>query len=796
MTDAAGGMIQAITSKALPSRWVRAIIRVVSIRGASWAVFCLSLLVTAIVCQEELRRQQASQWVRFEADAAVFRNAMLERLHGYACFLQGGSGLFAASVSVEPDEFGAYVAGLELARQNPGILAFGYAERVAHKDLEEFLQKPTRATDQAGPPFQIWPAGERPEYLVVRFVEPLDANRVILGFDLGSEPARRAAAMKACDTGLATLSAKLELVEPGGGSGLILLRPIYHPATESATPAQRRERLKGWIYMAFLSSDLMADVRLISRSALDYEIFDGNPAAAGNLLCRSGGGQSSGTPRTGLSQTSVLDVYGRSWTIRQFAADDAVFGNPNLTVGLVASGGVCISLLVFGVVHLMATTGRRAFTLATSMTAELRHQKDALRESEQRLAMVIEGSNDGIWDWDLTTNEVYFSPRWKSMLGYQEHELDNTMAAWDALLHPEDRETSREVMKSYLEGSLSSCQREHRLRHKDGNYRWILARGVMSRDSQGRPVRMVGSHVDLTELKQAEQSLRRTNAELLLSREQLQSTLTELSSSHEELKKTQLELIQAAKLESVGTLAAGMAHEVKNPLQTIVMGLDFLEQQHPAADEVTRVTLVDMRDAALRADSITRELLQFSTATEFTPELADLEEVLERTLWLTKTDLTKFRATVVKHLAGALPPVAIDVPKIQQVLINLILNAVQAMGAGGTLTLTTASGKLGQFMPRVRSAYSSLKADDEVVVLRLNDSGPGIPEHLLPRIFDPFFTTKAVGSGTGLGLSVVKRIIDLHGALIVIHNATGGGLEVELAFAAANVQSPPNKPTP
>ena len=223
----------------------------------------------------------------------------------------------------------------------------------------------------------------------------------------------------------------------------------------------------------------------------------------------------------------------------------------------------------------------------------------------------------------------------------------------------------------------------------------------------------------------------------------------------------------------------------------MVMGLDFLDRRLEVSDEDTRITLNDMRDAACRADAISRELLHFSKATEFTLESGDLNLVLDRSLWLMRSDLTKMRVRVARDLSPGLPPVLIDTQKLQQVFINLINNAIQAIGRPGTLSISTASGRCEELLPP-GERWRPPSSGADVVTARLVDSGPGIPEELLPRIFDPFFTTKSVGSGTGLGLSVVKKIIDLHGGLILLRNADPGGLEVLLAFAAA----PPAASTP
>jgi PAS domain S-box-containing protein len=134
----------------------------------------------------------------------------------------------------------------------------------------------------------------------------------------------------------------------------------------------------------------------------------------------------------------------------------------------------------------------------------------ALKEREERLALVIEGTNDGIWDWNLKTNESYFSPRWKAMLGFADHELDNCYDQWERLIHPDDLERVQAELRSYLDGQSPNYQLEHRLCHKDGSYRWILARGTALRKPDGKPYRMVGSHTDITERKQAEEAIRQS----------------------------------------------------------------------------------------------------------------------------------------------------------------------------------------------------------------------------------------------------------------------------------------------
>ncbi len=142
------------------------------------------------------------------------------------------------------------------------------------------------------------------------------------------------------------------------------------------------------------------------------------------------------------------------------------------------------------------------------VTAQARAEEE-LRRSRERFALAVDGSRDGLWDWDVARAAVYFSPRWKNMLGYLDHEIGDRFEEWTSRLHPEDRQRALQTVDDYLHGRLEEYSLEHRLRHKDGSYRWILARGVAVRDAFGRVSRLAGSHADVTARRQAEDDLRR-----------------------------------------------------------------------------------------------------------------------------------------------------------------------------------------------------------------------------------------------------------------------------------------------
>jgi signal transduction histidine kinase len=259
----------------------------------------------------------------------------------------------------------------------------------------------------------------------------------------------------------------------------------------------------------------------------------------------------------------------------------------------------------------------------------------------------------------------------------------------------------------------------------------------------------------------------------------LDRTREKLVASLTELQATQMQLIHKARLESVGRLAAGVAHEVKNPLAIIQLGLDLLNLG-PAPDPARAETLHDMEEAVQRADRVVRQLLDFSRAEALAPEPTLLNALIDDSLLLVKHELQKKQIAVATSLDPAIPPLWLDPNKMKQVFINLFVNAAQAMEPGGTLSVRSTLARLGEDEhATIARQVDTFRPGDEVVVA-VEDDGPGIPEEKLERIFEPFFTTKPPGEGTGLGLPVSRKIIELHGGTIAAQNRPQGGLRFTL----------------
>ncbi|MCZ6690577.1 MAG: CHASE domain-containing protein [Planctomycetota bacterium] len=242
---------------------------------------------------------------------------------------------------------------------------------------------------------------------------------------------------------------------------------------------------------------------------------------------------------------------------------------------------------------------------------------------------------------------------------------------------------------------------------------------------------------------------------------------TELRHSNQQLRDAQDHLIQAAKLESVGRLAAGVAHEVKNPLGVIQFGIDYLRQATRDSGDLSEV-VQEMEDAVSRADVVIRGLVDFSRAETLRKESRDLNEVIQQSAKLVKHELTQHNIILQMHLADQVPTIPMDANKIKQVFINLFMNATQAMERNGSVIVTT--------------GLTDGQGSEATIVVKVEDTGPGIPEDHLQHIFDPFFTTKPPGKGTGLGLSVTQNILKLHHATIDVANRPEGGASFTLRF--------------
>lgn len=411
---------------------------------------------------------------------------------------------------------------------------------------------------------------------------------------------------------------------------------------------------------------------------------------------------------------------------------------------------------------------------------QLQAARDEAFRARDLLRTVIDNLPDSIFAKDRTGRFLMVNASVARLM--QRDSPEEVVGRTDFELLPSDRATHYDAVdQEVMRTGEPAINLEEPSVDSEGRKRWDSTTKVPLRNSEGEVIGLVAISRDITRQKLAEEQLLGANAELSKGREELLAAMENLRAAHGELRSVQLQLIEAEKLKSVGRLAAGVAHEVKNPLAIISMGLEYLAQEHFAEQSSVPSVLDEIRVALKRADSIVKELLDFSAPKRLELDHEEILPIIDESLSLLRVQLAS--VDVRREGETNLPRLRIDRHKMGQVFLNLFNNALQAMEHSGTLTIRLRAEQLSGVGSNISDSRSeSFRVGDRVVVIEIDDTGPGIPEGKEDKLFDPFFTTKPTGQGTGLGLAVTKTIMDLHGGTIGIGNLPDSGARVTLIF--------------
>jgi two-component system cell cycle sensor histidine kinase/response regulator CckA len=493
---------------------------------------------------------------------------------------------------------------------------------------------------------------------------------------------------------------------------------------------------------------------------------------------------------------------------------------------------------------------------------EMRLSRSELEASHERFEAVAKATNDLIWDWDPRTDRVWRSDAVKTLLGYGD-DHDPGSLDWLRYVAPTDHARVEASFRQALASGVTTWSSEYQLRRADGSMACILDRAIIVRDSQGRPIRMVGAMTDLTAQRRAEEGHARLAAILEASPDfvgtadavtlrvtwinragrrmagltddedishlfvqdfqppwVLDSLLDEIISvavaggvwtgesgllprNGEEIpvlktvvahkgsdgkaafistvardlrdrKQLEAQLLQAQKMESIGRLAGGVAHDFNNMLTAIIGYTELAKAQlppeHPAQDDLTNVN-----DAARRSAGLTRQLLAFARKQIISPRPVDLNELIGRL----ETMLNRLLGEDIRLITRTDPelfPVLIDSGQFEQVLMNLAVNARDAMVEGGTLRIETVNASLDEAWCHQHPGSTP----GEYGLVRVSDTGVGMPPEVMAHIFEPFFTTKVSGEGTGLGLAMCYGIVKQNGGTIWVSSEPGRGTTFDI----------------
>lgn len=362
---------------------------------------------------------------------------------------------------------------------------------------------------------------------------------------------------------------------------------------------------------------------------------------------------------------------------------------------------------------------------------ESRLMMESVRASEQRWQFALEGHGDGLWDWDLRSGQFALSRQFKQILGYRPEELDEGFY-WDDLTHPDERRRTGEQFDHHLAGRTPLLSAETRLRCKDGSYRWVALRGkIMEYGVLDRPSRMIGTLRDIEAIKQREGKERNE----------------------------QEKLAHAGRLITLGEMASALAHELNQPLTAIrnfsALGLRSLGDQAPAN---VKATFEIIAEQALRAGEIVRRVRSFVRKGEVSFAPVDINAVVTDMCRFAELDALAAGVQIVLELQHDLPAASGDRSSLEQLVMNLIKNGIEAMGASKSerrLTICTA-----------------LRAVDSIEC-SVCDLGDGLSEKVRAGLFEPFVTTKP--DGVGLGLAICRTIVENHGGRLWVEPARGRG---------------------
>jgi PAS domain S-box-containing protein len=400
-------------------------------------------------------------------------------------------------------------------------------------------------------------------------------------------------------------------------------------------------------------------------------------------------------------------------------------------------------------------------SVVTSDVTERKQAEEEMRLSEQRYVLALAGSNEGVFDWDLRTNLIYAPPRTQELLELPVGNCWRTREEWESQIeyHPGDYERMQAALEEHFAGLTPMYEMEVRIVLASGNIRSFLHRGTVLRDAAGTPYRMVGSLGDITERKVQQ-------AEML----RLESRLR-----------------QAERFEAMGTLAEGIAHDFNNILGAI---LGYGERALRAVDEGGRLhhDLHNVMVAGEHGRTLVERILSFSRGTAGARMPVDVQRVVRETLDMLQARLPA-HVKLHTHLQAGRAAILGGAVQVHQLVMNLGMNAAQAMAQAGTLTVSLELEEVHS----ERQARVGAVAAGQWVVLRVADQGSGVAPEILERIFDPFFTTRQ-GVGTGLGLSLVQRIVTQAGGAIDVASTPGVGslFTIHLPRSGDAPVEPPN----
>lgn len=751
-------------------------------------VFALTLLLTFGAWSSAGRNAEAQLREAFDYRTNDMGNAIVRRMLVYEQVLRGARGFLRGSVDLSRAEFAEYYHVLRLDQSFPGLEALAIATAVVPDPFRPGMATPDavaaheeRVRGEGFPGYRVTPSLAPPHgrgvVTAVSHIEPFNARNLrAFGYDMYSEPVRRAAMAAARDSGQAAVSGKVVLVQEGSGgsaSGILMYLPVYRTGRDVETVEARRAALAGWVYAPFRMNDLMRGVGGIAAPALDVEIYDGEEATPDTLLYRSAGTGRHGAPL--FATTTRMLIAGRPWTVRMASGASLEATLDRDRPRIIALTGIVLGALVSLVVWLLAGSRRRALELARDMTLELRESHDRIAAEGRRTRVILETAYDGFVALDRQGRVTDWNAQAERIFGLAAGEAIGRPA--ESLL-PEERRAALRATFEALErarsgaGPVPGQPTETEVLHASGRRVPVeLAMALLpTKDGAGATVFVR----DITPRREAETRETQRQARLDEARQALH---------------------RAQKLEAVGKLTGGVAHDFNNILHIISANVQLMLR---AEGPPPRQRLHNVLDAVERGAKLAGQLLAFARRQPLHPSVVDVAQLLERSDSLLQRAAGD--AIVLERSSPPdLWPTLVDPNQLEHVLLNLVINARDAMEGGGRIALRLANVTVDGAAAGEAAGEADVEADGEAgidthaasqsdgdlapgdyVRISVIDAGQGMPPDVIERAFEPFFTTKPEGKGTGLGLSMAHGFVRQSGGRIRLASTPGAGTMVTI----------------
>jgi PAS domain S-box-containing protein len=714
-------------------------------------VLGVSLLVTAGAALYVGAQASANDRAHFENLAERTQTSIVRRLDTYINLLRGGTGLFAASQRITATQFRTYVSQLELRDRFPGVQGIGLTLRIpaAMKDriLTELRTQPELKD------LDIRPPTLRLEYHAIVYLEPLDdRNRRAIGFDMFTEPTRRAAMERARDTANPALTGKVTLITEDRSDapqpGFLVYVPVYYAGPPPLGIDDRRARLAGFVYSPFRANDLFHGL-LETRTphGLAFNVYDGETTTPDALLYSSDAQAAPGTPayEPRFTMRSHVLIAGRPWTIVFRTRPEFESSSSRGFTLLVVALGVIVSVVLFTITYGQATARMRAERAAD----ELRESEAALRASESKFRRLADSNLVGVGFADTGGHLIDANDALLSILGRSRDDVRGGALRWDEITPPEYRDADAGAVEQLRATGVCTPYEKQYIR-PDGTRVSVLVGIAML---EGDTSEAVGIVVDLTERNRA---------------------IEQLKSARDTADAARAEAEDANRLKD--EFLATVSHELRTPLNAILGWARILREGANDPDEVTQGLATIERNAKAQAQLV-EDLLDVSRIVTGKLRLdvrtVDLAGVIDAAIEAVRPAADAKDVAIHPVLDRTGCRVSGDPDRLQQVVWNLVSNAVK-------------------FTPRGGSVQVLLQSSGGNAEIAVSDTGRGISREFLPYVFDRFrqgdsSSTRHFG-GLGLGLGIVRHLVELHGGTVAassLGEGKGATFVVTLPLAAA-----------